>query len=534
MAEPIKSDLVSQLRLWIKRNAKESSRLEFKLKLDNSNPGVKAEFIRDVIALANSEGETPREDGYLVVGFKDGRFHDKNERYEGAAFGQLLDSFIYPTVNYEWKGFEVEGESITVLVIKPDTNVVHMVNKKLQDDSGRVLLSPGQSWGRKAERKIDLSGEAIHARLQAITERHVERATDPLKKRIKHLERNSGPAFEVKRIRFEMERASGWDTLDEYLDQLMPYAREFDDSVKHEVLDALREVTGRVRLGMPANVARSIDTILLEVMPVKGGGFNYPAREPYSEGDLQLLKRIEHATFEMTWDACRYLRDIKVVEVCAHLYWYLIRLTTLNKLRSLQSECLHNVRYARSRCAEERNGKTFPEAEKKLSWEIRDALDAFECDGYAITPLAAHKLGAAEIDACLAIIKAGDAVDMVSAKELPRSTAIALAWKGKEIVGLGAIKRERCDYAAGIAEKSGFDFPHETLELGYVAVAPKHRGNHLSDCIVKALLKQHKGGLFATTSGEYMKATLIRADFRTAGKEWKGKKSMLSLWLRAE
>src|SRR5580704_11725628 len=111
MAEPIKSDLVSQLRLWIKRNAKESSRLEFKLKLDNSNPGVKAEFIRDVIALANSEGETPREDGYLVVGFKDGRFHDKNERYEGAAFGQLLDSFIYPTVNYEWKGFEVEGES---------------------------------------------------------------------------------------------------------------------------------------------------------------------------------------------------------------------------------------------------------------------------------------------------------------------------------------------------------------------------------------------------------------------------------------
>ena len=77
MAEPIKSDLVSQLRLWIKRNAKESSRLEFKLKLDNSNPGVKAEFIRDVIALANSEGETPRDDGYLVVGFKDGRFHER-------------------------------------------------------------------------------------------------------------------------------------------------------------------------------------------------------------------------------------------------------------------------------------------------------------------------------------------------------------------------------------------------------------------------------------------------------------------------
>lgn len=157
MAESIKTDLESQIRLWIRKNAKESSRLEFKLKLDNTTPGAKAEFIRDVIALANSEGETPREDGYLVVGFKDGRFHDKNGRYEGAAFGQLLDSSIFPAAKYEWKTFEVEGRNITVLVIKPDADVVYVVNKKLQDDNGRVLLSPGQSWGRKAERKIDLS-----------------------------------------------------------------------------------------------------------------------------------------------------------------------------------------------------------------------------------------------------------------------------------------------------------------------------------------------------------------------------------------
>jgi hypothetical protein len=33
-----------------------------------------------------------------------------------------------------------------------------------------------------------------------------------------------------------MERASGWDALDEYLDELMPYAREFDDSVNTKSL----------------------------------------------------------------------------------------------------------------------------------------------------------------------------------------------------------------------------------------------------------------------------------------------------------
>lgn len=112
------------------------------------------------------------------------------------------------------------------------------------------------------------------------------------------------------------------------------------------------------------------------------------------------------------------------------------------------------------------------------------------------------------------------------------SRAVALAGKDKRIVGVGAIKRERREYAAHIAAKSGVDFPSETLELGYVAVAPEHRGHHLSDCLVRALLKQHKGRLFATTSSEYMKDTLIRADFRTGGKECRGRKFLLSLWLR--
>ncbi len=331
MAEPIKIDLERQLRHWIKKNEKESSRLEFKLRIEVGTPGGKAEFIRDVLSLANSEGEAPRDDGFLIIGFKNGRIHDKDEHYDGATFGQILDAYIFPALSYEYKAFEVEGARIGALVVRPSAEVVYVVNQKLLDTNRRILLSLGQSFGRKADRKIELNGKAIHDRQQEIATRQVEKATKPLRKRLKNLERNSGPAFEVKRIRFDMERNSGWDALDEYLDKLMPYAREFDDAVKHEVLDAVGEVTGRTRRGMPAKVARSVDTVLLEVMPVKGGGFNYPARESFSERDLELLKRIEHATFEMTWDACRYLRDIEVVEVCASLYWYLIRLTTLNR-----------------------------------------------------------------------------------------------------------------------------------------------------------------------------------------------------------
>ena len=44
----------------------------------------------------------------------------------------------------------------------------------------------------------------------------------------------------------------------------------------------------------------------------------HPSRTEFSSDDQELLKRVEHATFELTWDACRYLRDLKLVEVCAH------------------------------------------------------------------------------------------------------------------------------------------------------------------------------------------------------------------------
>src|SRR5439155_1740113 len=170
------------------------------------------------------------------------------------------------------------------------------------------------------------------------------------KTRIKKLEHQSGPAFEVRKIRFEMEATPEWAALESYLQKLVPYAQEFDHVVKHEVLDAVMVVTGRTRQGMPLDVAQSVDNVLMEVMPVKGGGLHHPAREEFSGEDQELLKRMEHTVYEMTWDACRYLRDINIVEVAARLYWVLIRFATLNRLRRLQSESLCNARHCRHIC----------------------------------------------------------------------------------------------------------------------------------------------------------------------------------------
>jgi hypothetical protein len=119
-----------------------------------------------------------------------------------------------------------------------------------------------------------------------------------------------------------------------------------------------------------------------------------------------------------------------------------------------------------------------------------------------------------------------------AAAELPRAVAVAVARRGDEIVGVGAIKRVRTDYAARRADLSGAPFNPDTPELGYVAVDGNHRSKGLSGRIVAALLSKHNGPLFATTDNQYMKSTLTTAGFVQKGCEWKGGRGTLSLWLK--
>lgn len=521
------------MRLWIKKNKKENARLEFKLRMEVGPPAAKAEFIKDVLSLANSEGECPRSEGHLVIGFKNGKHHDvREEHYDGATFGQILDSYIYPAVDVAYEEYGNKGEArIGVLIVRADPGDLYVVNKRLQGDKGQALLLPGQCWGRKSDRKEELTGEAIHARLRDILEWRVEEKTQPLRQRIAKLESESGAALQVKQIRFEMEASRGAKALESLVDKLIPYAQEFDHIVKNEVLDAVMVVSGRAQQSLPIALAGSVDDVLGAVMPVGCGGMWRPGGEEIPPEDCGLLGRIGHITFEFGWAACRYLHDLELAELVAQRYWMLIRYATLNGLKHLQSEYLRDARDCQRICLEDRTGKAFPEGRKRLDEAITGALDAFECEGYEVRAISPRELTPSDLSACIAIIKTGEAVDWKSAKgELPRASALVLARKAKQIVGLGAIKRERREYAAGIAEKSCVEFPPETLELGYVAVSPEHRGHHLSHCIVRTLLRHHTGRLFATTYSPYMKDTLKRFGFANKGKEWKGRKQMLSFW----
>ena len=150
---------------------------------------------------------------------------------------------------------------------------------------------------------------------------------------------------------------------------------------------------------------------------------------------------------------------------------------------------------------------------------------------YELTPCAPGDLTAQELKRCIAIIGEGGAVSLATLKrDLPRSSVLAIARHKQEIVGIGAIKPLRKEYAANVAVKSGFTFPSDTLELGYVAVDPAHRGRGLSLQITRLLLSQHTDRLFATTYDDRMKHTLETAGFVKRGREWKGRTRTLSFW----
>ena len=529
-----KAGIEAQVCLWMRDNKKENSRLEFKLLIDVTSVSTKAEFVRDVVSLANSEGEYPREDGLLVIGFRNGKYQDvAPSHYEGAVFSQIVEAYISPllTTRYEEFSNGKRGRA-GLLIVKPDPDVIYVVRKMVRDKNNPPELLPGQAWGRRGDRKLDLTGDDIHQRFREILDRKIEAAKTDLQERIDKIEGESGPVLEVKRIRYDMEAIGDWTQLEALIPKLLPYAREYEIKVQDEVLNALATVTGRASQGMTIGVAQEVDSVLGELMPAGTAGVHHPSRTPITDQEQSLLERIGHVTFEITWNACRYLRNIEMVEVGAQRFWYLIRIATLNGLRHAQAQLLRDARSCRDICNEERKGEAFVEAREKLDKQINDALDAFSGD-YLVSKVDAGELTTKAVSACIGIIKKGEAVDWQSAKrELPLAMAVVIARKGSEIVGVGAIKRERRQYAADVSKKSGFKFSPETPELGYVAVEPGHQGRGLSLRITKLVLSGQKGALFATTYNEWMMKTLAKAGFVRKGKEWKGRKHMLSLWYK--
>ncbi|MGC9400665.1 MAG: helix-turn-helix domain-containing protein [Anaerolineae bacterium] len=130
----------------------------------------RAEFLRDVIALANT-ARLFGEPAYLIFGLDDEgnildlkdslRVYDRGETtpWEGFrhSIGQFIREYIEPSlVHWDLKHGEVDGKEVGYLLIKPyAARHKFQVKKKLK--SGReVMLEKSQSWIRFGESKYNL------------------------------------------------------------------------------------------------------------------------------------------------------------------------------------------------------------------------------------------------------------------------------------------------------------------------------------------------------------------------------------------
>lgn len=157
-------------------------------------------------------------------------------------------------------------------------------------------------------------------------------------------------------------------------------------------------------------------------------------------------------------------------------------------------------------------------------------------DNYRYRTLAGKSLDDSDLQTCLKILAEEPAVNLQMAEEhLPNSNWVCLTLHKREIVGLGAIKGKRQEYARSVSRKSGHVFPDDMLELGYVAVSTNHRGNHISPRLVGELLAQYADPLFSTTFNDKMISVLESFGFLRKGQDWPSHESpgsLLSLWIK--
>jgi RimJ/RimL family protein N-acetyltransferase len=143
-----------------------------------------------------------------------------------------------------------------------------------------------------------------------------------------------------------------------------------------------------------------------------------------------------------------------------------------------------------------------------------------------------------DVDACVSVLDEGGALTNVqtAADELPHCLVVVVKRDAGRVIGVGAIKDQRPQYAAGIAsdKKSGYKFDPNMHEFGYVVVKESHQGNGHSRQITEKLLSLLSGKpLFATTSNPRMIATLTKYGFTQRGKTWKSPRGKdLTLWIK--
>jgi hypothetical protein len=143
---------------------------------------------------------------------------------------------------------------------------------------------------------------------------------------------------------------------------------------------------------------------------------------------------------------------------------------------------------------------------------------------YTVDARQPQEFSQAEKQDFISMVRAGGEVEGHRSLETNVQSAACLAMlrKGECLIGVGALKRPKETYRAGVETKTGIkldpkEFP---FEFGYLFILPSARGKGLWHQVWEALSHSQGGsGIFATArlNNDAMQAILPKAGFQAAG-----------------
>jgi len=127
----------------------EDSKIDFKRTIDITSRYGKAELIKDITAIANSE---PVSDpiGYYIIGVSNKQLFDISHlNIDDATLQQIVNSVSDKPVRFLYKQIKINDVEVGVIVVPKSIERPHVISEDYFDETGRKLLSKGVSYIRK-------------------------------------------------------------------------------------------------------------------------------------------------------------------------------------------------------------------------------------------------------------------------------------------------------------------------------------------------------------------------------------------------
>jgi hypothetical protein len=127
----------------------ENPKIDFKRTLHITTKENKAELIKDIIAITNSESVNDP-NGYYIIGAHRTRLFDISSlNLDDATLQQIVNSNCHKPIEFQFRQFPINGNTIGVIIVPKSNNRPHHVLVDYFNDSGNKILQKGTIFIRR-------------------------------------------------------------------------------------------------------------------------------------------------------------------------------------------------------------------------------------------------------------------------------------------------------------------------------------------------------------------------------------------------